>query len=189
MKRQLIVILLLLMVALPAFAQDAMTEKPFVSSSQTVQFTAQVVAVDRENYTVTLRGPQGGERTLELGEEARRLDEVEVGDTVMGEILQSIEIEVVAVENAQAGSGAMVAAGRAPESERPGLIAAETTIMTAVVHEINQEAGTFKLKWQDGVEEYVARDPENLKRAEVGDMVVVTVTDALALQLQEVTTE
>ena len=189
MKRKLLTSLVLLMAALPAMAQDTAAEKPFVSSTQTIQFTAEVVAVDRENYTVTLKGPEGGQRTLELGEEARRLDEVEVGDTVMGEILQHLDIEVVSVENAEAGSGVMVAQARAPENERPGLFAAETMISTAVVEEINQESGTFKLKWEDGVKEYVARDPENLKRAEVGDMVVVTYTDAIALQLQEVAPE
>lgn len=189
MKTQLIVAAALVLAAFPAFAQEATTEKPYVSSTQTVQLTAEVVAVDREAYTVTLKGPQGNERTLNLGKEARRLDEVEVGDTVMAEFVQNLNIEVLEAENVEPGSGTMVTTARAPDSERPGMIAAETSISTAKVHEINQEKGTFKLQWEDGIEEYVALDPENLKRAAVGDLVVVTYTEAIALQLEEVTPE
>ena len=186
MKKTLIVAFALLWASAPAFAQEAALEKPHVSSTQTVQMTAQVVAVDRENFTVTLKGPQGRERTLELGEQAKRLDEVEVGDTVMAEFVQSLDIEVLAAENAEPGSGSLVTAARAPDSEQPGIMAAEMQITTAIVHEINQEAGTFKLRWESGIEEYTARDPENLKRAAVGDVVVVSFTEAMALQLQEI---
>ena len=84
------------------------------------------------------------------------------------------------------GEGAMAAAARAPETERPGMIAAETRVKTARVAEIDLENQTFKLDWGQGnVQQYVPRDPENLKRAEVGDMVIVSFTEALALQLQQ----
>ena len=44
MKTQLIAAAALVLAALPAFAQEAATEKPYVSSTQTVQLTAEVVA-------------------------------------------------------------------------------------------------------------------------------------------------
>jgi hypothetical protein len=45
---------------------------------------------------------------------------------------------------------------------------------------------TFKLKGPDGtVNEYVARNPDNLKRAAVGDLVVITVTAAVAVTVEE----
>jgi hypothetical protein len=34
------------------------------------------------------------------------------------------------------------------------------------------------------VNEYVARNPENLKRAEVGDLVIITVTEAIAMTVE-----
>jgi hypothetical protein len=65
-----------------------------------------------------------------------------------------------------------------------------TTVATATVEEINIEANTFKLKWPGGeIKEYEARDPENLKKADVGDLVVTTYTEAIALTLNEVTEE
>ena len=42
------------------------------------------------------------------------------------------------------------------------------------------------LKGPDGtVSEYVARNPENLKRAAVGDLVVMTVTESVAITVEE----
>ena len=63
-------------------------------------------------------------------------------------------------------------------------------MITATVEEINLENNTFKLKGPSGeVQEYVARDPENLKKAEVGDLVVITYTEAVAISVEKTTGE
>ena len=65
-----------------------------------------------------------------------------------------------------------------------------TTVAAATVEEIDIEANTFKLKWPgDEVKEYVAQNPENLKKAAGGDLVVITHTEAIAMKLQEVAAE
>jgi hypothetical protein len=179
---------LALLIASPAVLAEAeSTDKPYISTAQTVTLSAQIVAIDKENRVVTLKGPQGNERAIELGPEVKRLDEFEVGDIVIAEYLQELVIEVVAAEEGEEpGAGAIGAAARAPETERPGMIATETQVKTARVAEIDLENQTFKLDWGNGdVRQYVPRDPENLKRAEVGDMVIVAFTEALALQLQQ----
>jgi hypothetical protein len=66
----------------------------------------------------------------------------------------------------------------------------QTTVVTAIVEDINIEANTFKLRWPEGeIMEYEAQDPENLKKADVGDLVVVTYTQAIALYMNEVPAE
>ena len=72
----------------------------------------------------------------------------------------------------------------------PGFAAMDATVITATVEEINIEANTFKLKGPDGaVNEYVARNPENLKHSMVGDLVVITYTEAVALSVEKTTAE
>lgn len=186
MKQAFLILLATAIFSTAAVAQETPAEKPFFSATQSMQLTATVAAVDRENYTVTLQGPEGGMRTLELGPDARRLDEVEVGDTVLVEVVQHMDLEVASLGDVQPGQGTMAAIARAPDDQRPGLMATETSIEVATVHAIDLEAGTFQLQWKDGVKEYVARDPENLKRADVGDTVIVTFTQGVAMQLQEV---
>jgi hypothetical protein len=67
----------------------------------------------------------------------------------------------------------------------PGVAAVDTEIVVYTVADINLEANTFKLEGPDGtVEEFLARNPENLRRAEVGDLVVTTVTEAVAISVE-----
>jgi hypothetical protein len=192
MPLRLTTVLSLFFFAATAFAEATApeapaVEKPSISTTQIMMVTAEVMAVDHETRAVTLKGPEGNLRTFTVSEDVKRLGEVEAGDILAVEVAQQMTIEVVAVDGAEPGHGMIAAAARAPESEQPGMVATATEISTARVAEINIEQNTFKLDWGEaGVMEYVARDPENLKRAEVGDMVVVTYTEAIAMQLQEV---
>ena len=123
-------------------------------------------------------------------EEARNLDQVQVGDTVIAEYKQDLSIEVVAGDGTAPGAGELSAMTRTAEGEMPGLAAVNTTVVSATVEEINLEANTFKLKGPNGaVNEYVARDPENLKKAAVGDLVVITYTEAVAIAVQKTEAE
>jgi hypothetical protein len=72
----------------------------------------------------------------------------------------------------------------------PGMAAMDATVITAVVEEINLAANTFKLRGPSGeIKEYEARDPENLKKAAVGDLVVITYTEAVALSVEKASQE
>ena len=166
------------------------SDKPSISATQTVKITAVVEAIDLETRQVTLRGPEGNSRTITVSDDARNLDQVAPGDTVNAEYLQNLTIKVFTNDGMAPGAGSMSAVKRASEGEMPGMTAMDTTIVTATVEAIDIEANTFKLKWPEGiVKEYVARDPENLKKADVGDLVVVTYTEAIAVVVEETSSE
>jgi Cu/Ag efflux protein CusF len=159
-------------------------------TSQSAQITAVVEAIDHETRVVTLRGPEGNAVIFTASEEARNLAQVKVGDIVSAEVIQSMRIEVFANDGMEPGRGEISALGRTAEGEMPGAVAIDTQIITATVEEINIEANTFKLKGPDGtVNEFVARNPENLKKASVGDLVVITYTEALAISVEAASVE
>jgi len=80
----------------------------------------------------------------------------------------------------------MAVAARSELGEMPGMAAVDSQVVTATVEEINLENNTFKLKYPSGeINEYVAQDPENLRKAEVGDMVVITYTEAIAISVEK----
>ncbi len=169
-----------------ASEEQAPMDKPSFSASQTMIVTARVQAIDHESRLVTLLGPEGNEITFTASEEARNLDQVDVGDIVAAEYVETVSIEVVANEGAEPGSGEIAAMARTEKGEMPGAAAIDTRIVTATVEEINLEKNTFKLKGPDGnVNEFVARNPENLKRSAVGDLVIITVTEAVAISVTE----
>lgn len=181
---------LLVSLTLQAGDDVAATEKPSFSATQKVQLTTVVEAVDREARTVTLKGPQGNTRTLQAREDSNNIDQIEVGDLVNVEYVQNMSIEVFANDGMEPGAGVMGATATNKEGETPGVMEMQTTVVTAIVEDINIEANTFKLRWPEGeIMEYEAQDPENLKKADVGDLVVVTYTQAIALYMNEVPAE
>jgi len=164
----------------------ASPEKPAISTSMAVVVTSQVEAINHETRVVTLSGQDGKSVTFTASDEARNLDQVEVGDTVTVEYLQNLTIQVLAAENAEPGAGGVVVAARAEEGEMPGMAVIDAQVEVFTVEEINIEANTFKLKGADGVvNEFTAREPENLKKSAVGDVVVMTFTQAVAISVEE----
>jgi len=181
------VVVSLLLACVTAFAaeEQVQQDKPFLVTSQTMKISAQVEAIDHKSRVVTLRRPQGDTVTFTASDEARNLDQVSVGDIVTAEYVETLSIEVVANEGMEPESGELSAIARTEKGEMPGVIAVDTQIVTATVEEINLETNTYKLKGPDGtVNEYVARNPENLKRAAVGDLVIMTFTESVAISVE-----
>jgi hypothetical protein len=160
-------------------------EKPSFFASQSTTVNAVVEAIDHESRVVTLRISEDETVTFTASEEARNLDQVSVGDIVNAEYVESLSIEVVANEGMEPSEGDLTAIARTEKGEMPGVAAIDTKILTATVEDINLEKNTFKLKGPDGtVNEYVARNPDNLRRAAVGDLVIITMTEAVAISVE-----
>ena len=182
------ILLALLALSTAAWAQEdaAEMDRPAMSATQSVTVSAVVEAIDHETRVVTVRKADGEELTFTASEEARNLDQVDVGDILIAEYVESIDIQVLANDGMEPEAAAAGAMARTEKGQMPGFAAMEQVVVTATVEEINIEANTFKLKGPDGtVNEYTARNPDNLKRAMVGDLVVITRTDAVAITVQE----
>ena len=166
--------------------EDSVMDKPSFSASQSMTISAVVEAIDHESRVVTVRKPDGEALTFTASDEARNLDQVEVGDVLIAEYTESVSIEVMANDGMEADAAEASAVARTEKGAMPGFAAMDASVVTATVEEINVETNTFKLKGPDGtVNEYVARNPANLKRAAVGDLVVITVTEAVAITVDE----
>lgn len=164
---------------------EAVMDKPSFSASQSMTVSAVVTAIDHDTRVVTVRKPDGEDLTFTASEEVRNLPQVQVGDVLVAEYVESVSIEVMADDGLGTDAAEAVAMGRAEEGAMPGFAAMDSQIVIAKVEEINLELNTFKLKGPDGVvEEFVARNPDNLRRAEVGDLVVITTTEAVAITVE-----
>jgi hypothetical protein len=167
--------------------EDAATmERPSFSASQSMTVSAEVTAIDQETRVVTVRKADGEEITFTASNEARNLGQVSVGDMLLAEYVETVSIQVMANEGMEPEAAGAAAMARTKEGEMPGFAAMDATVVTATVEEINIEANTFKLKGPDGtINEYVARNPENLKRAAVGDLVVITLSESIAITVEK----
>ena len=116
----------------------------------------------------------------------RNLAQVEVGDKLKVEYLQTIEIQVLAPEQAEVGAKEITAAGRAEPGEKPAGAAVKKTTVVAVIEAIDKEKQTVILKGPEGKSKKVkVRNPENLEKVAVGDKVMITYTEAMVVNVSE----
>ena len=160
------------------------SEAAFIATTEVQTLTAKVVSIDAETREVVLMGEDGIEIELVASDETRNLDQVSPGDTVNAKFVQRMTMELVKGEGVQAMNMKVDRKAQAEEGEMPARAAIETTVDAFTVVAIDLEANTFKLKNVDGaVNEFTARNPANLAKAAVGDAVVVTTTEAMAVEV------
>ena len=161
-------------------------EKPAFSASISVRETSTVIAIDHKTRVVTLKDLEGNAVTFTAGEEVRNLAQVNTGDTITAEYVKNFTLHVLEAKNPEAASNEMLLLGLAEEGDIPGMVIVDTKVEVLTVEEINLEASTFKLKNANNeVIELTAHNPENLKKAAVGDVVVITYTEGMAISVEE----
>lgn len=161
-------------------------EKPSFSASQTETITAVVQSIDYDTREVTLIDDIGDELTFVAGDTVRNLRQVSVGDVLVAEHVETVDIKLLPGDGLGADQAELIAIVRAQEGELPGGIAVDSRAIVMVVKAINLDDETFILEGPDGtLQEYVSMNPENLKLAEVGDIVVMTITESFAIAVEK----
>ena len=150
-----------------------------------VRVRGSVEAVDKEKGTVTLKGPKGRTVTLEVKDKAK-LDAINVGDPVVANYVEAVAIRL-SKEGAPGVTTQETRVSSKPGETPAGGIGREITV-TATITAIDKKAKTVTIKGPQGATETIkARDPKNLDRVKVGDMVDITYTQALAISLDKPT--
>jgi hypothetical protein len=193
MKKVLVVtvaVVLMLSLATVVFAQatqGAVSSTPTgVVREREAVMTATVVAIDLQQRIVTLKGENGEIRDIKVGEEAVNLPQVKVGDLVTVKFYESIAVEVIK-PGTVAGAGETSAIVRAKPGEMPGGMAARKVSVTATIMAIDKQKSTLTLKGPEGKPATVkVLDPANLEKVKVGDELMITYTEALAISVEHV---
>ena len=151
-----------------------------------VSATARVKAIDLPTRHVTLERADGSEVTLYADDNVRNLPQVKVGDEVTVSYYESIAFEVKKPGTTTPGATVAEEAGRAKLGEKPAGAGARVTTIVATITGIDKAAGTVTLQGPTGRATTVkARDPRNLERVTVGDLVEITYTEALAVSVDK----
>ncbi len=170
------------------FAQATKGVEPAkVVKERTAVMTATVQAIDLKTRVVSLKGPDGNVVDLKVGEEAVNLPQVKVGDVVIVKFYESIAVEVIK-PGQFAGAGEKSAIVRAKPGEMPGGMAARQETVTATITAIDKAKSTITLKGPEGKAVTVkVEDPGNLEKVKVGDELLITYTEALAISVEHAT--
>ncbi len=134
---------------------------------------------------MTLKGPKGNLFDLKVGEQAKNLPQVKVGDQVVVKYYQSIAARVKKPGEA-GGAAATKTLEAAKPGERPGGMVANMVTVTATVEDISPKKTYVSLKAPDGkIFDVKVKDPKNLENVKVGDQVEITYTEALAVSVEK----
>lgn len=191
MRKSLILVGLLVLVALSgfAFATDqpaSQGQMPALEKSNLVEITATVEKLNLKKRMITLKGPEGNTVTFKVDKSVKNLPQVKVGDQVLVRYYQSILVRVEKPGQAKEGVKQYATAATAEPGKKPAGVAINSITVNTTIEAIDKENNTVTLKGPKGKTQVVkVQDPKNLENVSVGDKVVITYTEALAVNVEK----
>lgn len=156
-------------------------KEPTVYRGKAGIITGTVQAVDLEKRIVTVKGgPRGQVVELLADEKVKNLSRLKVGDDVMVKYFASVAVRVT-----KPGEVKVKETMEKAKVEGPG---AETRLITvtATIQDIDKNRNNVFLKWPEGAIVGVkVKDPTVLEGVNVGDVVVITYTEAMAVSIEQ----
>lgn len=183
MTRQFLIVAILILLSRFAVAQE---EKPIVVDAKYETITATVEDIDRESRIITLKSPEGNEISMEVGIELTSLDEIEKGDRVKIDYLESVAVAIRPLD--EPGASAETPGEFVVRNQRvkPSGEAVETDAIAATVEGIDTGKRIAVLKRPDGnlMEVNIAPGVSDMQNVRPGDQVVVEATRSFALAIE-----
>jgi Cu/Ag efflux protein CusF len=191
-------ILVFLAVLISAAALPVAAQKPDVKGGavvasepgraagvRAVEISAQVVAIDKSTRTVTLKGPKGNIVDVAVGDEVKNFAQINVGDLVVVRVVQALSLELQKTKSGAGGISEQSAAAAAKPGARPAAAAGREITAIAQVTAVDPKAKTITLKGPRGnVVTLDVQNPDQFKVVKVGDQVLVTYTEAVAISVE-----
>ena len=148
--------------------------------------TAAVVAIDKADRTLTLRGPRGNVVPLEVSEAARNFDQISVGDQVRIEYYEAVAI-YIGEPGRQPETDTGVTVARSAKGEKPAGYVVSTVDIVATVEAINRRTRTVTLRGPEGNTVTTTVDPSvrAFDSLSVGDSIHVRFTEAVAISVKK----
>ncbi|MEZ5275211.1 MAG: hypothetical protein R3F07_02380 [Opitutaceae bacterium] len=154
-----------------------------------VSMVAKVAAIDYETREVTLKDELGKEISIVAGPEVERLNEIAVGDSVEADYYLSLAFELREPTADEMANPLQVAedAGRTEADQAPGAGALRMIKAVCTIEGLDRPTETVTLMGPlGGLNVIQVRDVSNLPKLRIGQSVVVTYTEALAIGLVKV---
>ncbi len=151
-----------------------------------IEATATVKKINYQSREVVLLSHNGTETKIIVSDEIKRLNEIKVGDQVKAKYYESLAFEVRPVTEKERSNPATfdIVAGKTDLDLPPGVEVASVlnTIVTIVA--IDQENATVTVLTPNKSKQVLnVNIPENLTRVKVGDTVLISYAEAVALSI------
>jgi DNA helicase TIP49 (TBP-interacting protein) len=163
-------------------------EKPHVTKERYTTAMATIEAVDLDNRVVTLKGSMGKVFDVKVGPAVKNLDKLKKGDLVTVKYSEAVSAKVYKAGEAPKVMEESASLERAKAGEMPGGKIERQATVTATIESIDMKKPTVTLKTVEGKSLTVKiEDPKLLANVKVGDEVVISYKEAIAISVTKAT--
>jgi hypothetical protein len=160
------------------------------TARRTAKATATITAIDATTRTVTLKAKSGETQTFKVGPEVKRFDEFAVGDVIKIEYEQGLALEFQPAGSENVPVTAVATGGRAEKDQAPGAAAAAGVQGTVTVTAIDSAKRLVSFMGPGGNVYQVKAGPKvKLEKLKVGDKLLATYVEAVAIKLEKAKTK
>ncbi len=151
-----------------------------------VVLTADVVGIDKTDRVLKLRGPDGRVVSLEVSQEARNFDQIEIGDKVRVEYHESVAL-YLGKHGQKPGVAAGMVAARAAKGDKPAVAVVETIDVSAKIRAIDKANRSVTLELPDGSvsKTHVDSSIKAFDTLKVGDVIHARMTETIAITVEK----
>jgi hypothetical protein len=184
MKRSDIASMAVGLAAVMCMATTAPAQQPTAGEAviSSTSVTATVTRIDYTTREVTLRTQDGKEHTIVADSAVRNLAQVKPGDVVTATYAEALAYEVVKQGAKAPGVEQVVGGGRAEPGTKPAGAIGQQTTVTVTVTAIDRSVPSVTFTGPKGNSRTIqVRHPEKLDGVNVGDLVDITYSEALAI--------
>jgi hypothetical protein len=187
MQSRILTTILAATLALPVVTLAEQASKPSadqpLTRAQSVEARATVTAVDPSTRMVTLKTEDGQTVDVQAGEAVKNFDQIKVGDVVKATYTESIAFQVV--PQGETPGGASQTANRIPGGAAVG----QQVTTSFKVASVDPETNVLWVTLPNGTTKKIqVQDPKaqaRLKMLTPGNVVAVTYTESMAIQLEK----
>ena len=169
--------------------ESTFAAEPTREDAVLVSITATIEALDQDTRVATLKGPLGNLVTFTVDPRVERLKEFSVGDAVTADYFVSVAYELREPTAEERAEPLVIldAAGKASTETAPAAGVVSQIRAVCTIEGLDRPTETVTLKGPRGRYATVrAAEPANLPHLRIGQSVVVTYTEALAVSLEKV---
>jgi len=178
-------LMMLALAATPAFAQaPAEAPKPSFDATSSVTRHSTVLKVDTTARLLTIRTQEGDTIVVPVKPEVKTLAQIKRGDKIKAVYSENLNIRIEPAGDVDMTVEKM--RSDAKPGANPSVSLVERAIYKATISAIDLTKGTATLKDPTGEEsEVTPQNPENLKLVKVGDIVVITAMQTVAMSVDK----
>lgn len=182
----------LLLIAFLSLSANAQEKRPSREKWDQVSMQGTVTAIDPETREITLMGTDGGLVTLTAGEEVERFDEIGVDDVIKFEYYTYIKAEFRDPTEEEKAEPLQIVAegGKAPEGVDPAAVVGAVVKAVVTIEALNRPFMVATVSGPNG--NYVSipmEDEELMKELRIGEVLILTYAEAVAVALEKVEIE